>query len=81
MSPPTTLAGQFPTAFGCWIIRLAHFVVLRFRNGSLITTNQFQYATLLKLEFHWSGRPGSNRRRPAWEADILPLNYARSLGG
>jgi hypothetical protein len=24
-----------------------------------------------------SGRPGSNRRRPAWEADILPLNYAR----
>ena len=26
-----------------------------------------------------SGRPGSNRRRPAWEADILPLNYARAL--
>ena len=26
----------------------------------------------------WSGRPGSNRRRPAWEAGILPLNYARS---
>src|SRR5262245_35448989 len=25
-----------------------------------------------------SGRPGSNRRRPAWEAGILPLNYARS---
>jgi hypothetical protein len=25
----------------------------------------------------WSGRPGSNRRRPAWEAGILPLNYAR----
>ncbi|MFZ4439931.1 MAG: hypothetical protein ACOYOS_16005, partial [Syntrophales bacterium] len=24
----------------------------------------------------WSGRPDSNRRRPAWEADILPLNYA-----
>ncbi len=24
-----------------------------------------------------SGRPGSNRRRPAWEAGILPLNYAR----
>ena len=27
--------------------------------------------------FRWSGRPGSNRRRPAWEAGILPLNYAR----
>src|SRR6478672_2506229 len=26
----------------------------------------------------WSGRPGSNRRRPAWEAGILPLNYSRS---
>ena len=25
----------------------------------------------------WSGRSGSNRRRSAWEADILPLNYAR----
>ena len=25
----------------------------------------------------WSGRTGSNRRRSAWEADILPLNYAR----
>jgi hypothetical protein len=29
----------------------------------------------------WSGRPGSNRRRPAWEAGILPLNYARSGQG
>ena len=28
----------------------------------------------------WSGRPDSNRRRPAWEAGILPLNYARSRG-
>ena len=27
----------------------------------------------------WSGRPGSNRRRPAWEAGILPLNYSRPL--
>ena len=25
----------------------------------------------------WSGRPGSNRRSSAWEADVLPLNYAR----
>src|SRR3990167_4244012 len=25
----------------------------------------------------WSGRADSNRRRPAWEAGILPLNYAR----
>ena len=28
----------------------------------------------------WSGRPGSNRRHPAWEAGVLPLNYSRSLG-
>src|SRR6058998_3705640 len=27
----------------------------------------------------WSGRPDSNRRRPAWEAGILPLNYGRAL--
>src|SRR5580698_5407218 len=26
----------------------------------------------------WSGRPGSNRRHSAWEADVLPLNYSRS---
>src|SRR5215467_1680301 len=25
----------------------------------------------------WSGRWDSNPRRPAWEAGILPLNYAR----
>src|SRR5450432_2317431 len=31
-----------------------------------------------KLLILWSGRPGSNRRRPAWEAGILPLNYSRS---
>ena len=26
----------------------------------------------------WSGRRGSNPRHPAWEADVLPLNYSRS---
>jgi hypothetical protein len=26
---------------------------------------------------NWSGRRGSNPRRPAWEAGILPLNYSR----
>src|ERR1700678_4369254 len=30
---------------------------------------------------YWSGRPGSNRRHPAWEAGVLPLNYSRSLRG
>src|SRR4030095_2117337 len=29
------------------------------------------------LSICWSGRPDSNRRRPAWEAGILPLNYGR----
>ena len=33
----------------------------------------------MNLYYIWSGRSGSNRRRPAWEADILPLNYARSI--
>ena len=28
------------------------------------------------FNFCQSGRPDSNRRRPAWEASILPLNYA-----
>ncbi len=27
--------------------------------------------------FSWSGRSGLNRRHSAWEADVLPLNYAR----
>src|SRR2546425_6579377 len=32
------------------------------------------------MALHWqSGRPDSNRRRPAWEAGILPLNYARGI--
>ena len=32
-----------------------------------------------KLLKRWSGRPDSNRRRPAWEAGILPLNYSRAF--
>ncbi len=31
-------------------------------------------------EENWSGRPGSNRRHPAWEAGVLPLNYSRPVG-
>jgi hypothetical protein len=31
------------------------------------------------MKRNWSGRPGSNRRHSAWEADVLPLNYSRSL--
>ncbi len=27
----------------------------------------------------WSGRRDSNPRPPAWQADVLPLNYARIL--
>ena len=27
----------------------------------------------------WSGRRDSNPQHPAWEADTLPLRYARSL--
>ena len=31
------------------------------------------------LFYYWSGRWGSNPRPSAWEADALPLSYARSL--
>ena len=33
------------------------------------------------LRFRWSGRWDSNPRRPAWEAGVLPLNYARPVPG
>ena len=36
-------------------------------------------AFFYKLLILWSGRPGSNRRHSAWEADVLPLNYSRPL--
>ena len=32
----------------------------------------------LFLTMIWSGRWDSNPRSPAWQADVLPLNYARS---
>ena len=35
------------------------------------------FGILSKLLKRWSGRRGSNPRRPAWEAGILPLNYSR----
>ena len=39
-----------------------------------------RYAKLRSAKYlYHSGRPDSNRRRPAWEAGILPLNYARNL--
>jgi hypothetical protein len=44
--------------------------------GVLKTTNELaRFANSCRFG---SGRPDSNRRRPAWEAGILPLNYARS---
>ena len=36
-------------------------------------------ASFPKLLKRWSGGRGSNPRRPAWEAGILPLNYPRIL--
>src|SRR5881394_1434380 len=46
--------------------------------SSLTEYNGVQGGTgFAKLLIFWSGRPGSNRRRPAWEAGILPLNYSR----
>ena len=43
-------------------------------NNRISTTNRnFPLAGCM------SGRRDSNPRRPAWEADILPLNYSRDL--
>jgi hypothetical protein len=36
---------------------------------------------VLRLRKIWSGRWGSNPRHSAWEADVLPLNYARDHKG
>ena len=36
-------------------------------------------ASLMVVGQEWSGRPGSNWRHSAWEADVLPLNYSRPL--
>jgi hypothetical protein len=37
------------------------------------------YPVVGSIDESWSGRPGSNRRHSAWEADVLPLNYSRFL--
>ena len=53
----------------------------RERNGAMPKPRMEQEgAAFLYLEVgDWSGRPGSNRRHPAWEAGVLPLNYSRSF--
>ena len=38
---------------------------------------EHRLGAVCKVSILWSGRPDSNRRRPAWEAGILPLNYSR----
>ena len=59
--------------------RLGHVLGI-FRLSFQNPKKSLSEVTNLRGEF-WSGRPGSNRRRPAWEAGILPLNYARSGQG
>ena len=48
------------TAYGEWGLLMAAFT-------TLIALGSLQ---------NWSGRSESNRRHSAWEADVLPLNYA-----
>ncbi len=38
---------------------------------------EYCHKPLILPILEWSGRRESNPRRPAWEADILPLNYSR----
>ena len=42
------------------------------------TARPHEAAALLLNAGFWSGRWGSNPRPSAWEADALPLSYARS---
>ena len=36
------------------------------------------FATYFMFAKNWSGQGESNPRHSAWEADVLPLNYARA---
>jgi integrase len=47
---------------------------------TLIATLETSILTSLNRMSYDSGRWDSNPRRPAWEAGILPLNYARECG-
>src|SRR5579863_2850490 len=53
------------------------------RKGESIAVRDREIASVIEArakreDERWSGRPGSNRRHPAWEAGVLPLNYSRS---
>ena len=50
---------------------------IRQARPKLLTCDPFGNSTM-NCWFVWSGGRGSNPRRPAWEAGILPLNYPRS---
>lgn len=50
---------------------------LEIKPGRMFLDSQTGFVCLNNLLIFWSGRWDSNPRRPAWEADILPLNYAR----
>ena len=50
--------------------------ILRREDGKRVDLQD--WADAVGLLENWSGRPGSNRRHPAWEAGVLPLNYSRS---
>lgn len=44
---------------------------------SRLGTAPYRPLTAIQLKF-WSGRWDLNPRPSAWQADVLPLNYARS---
>ena len=50
---------------------------IRSDRGEWSKRSKTENSGVSKLLKTWSGRRGSNPRRPAWEAGILPLNYSR----
>ena len=69
---PNEHAGNFGR-----VIRAGVFVSMKRAGHTRVVRNARQQRIPSELLRNWSGRPGSNRRHPAWEAGVLPLNYSR----
>src|SRR6266576_3331353 len=61
-----------------WSVSLVTLGQWRLAVGPLGKHGQTAISKPVGRRKDWSGRPGSNRRHPAWEAGVLPLNYSRS---
>jgi hypothetical protein len=66
-----------------WVLEMSYqlFSVLWSQLYNQKKILDFQYEDICLDYPMVSGRSGSNRRRTAWKAAILPLNYTREVGG